>query len=92
MSHTRITVTCSDCSFESDFDRLSAARVALADHEETTGHTADWTIVSLSAGVERAGNEAGVCGIPGSSAADSPLVNPTVPDRDAAVRRTTERR
>jgi len=74
MPDTQITVTCADCSFETTFGRLSAARIALADHERATGHTADWTIDSLSPGVERAGEEAGVCGIPGSSADDSPLV------------------
>ena|GEM_PF-392298 len=74
MTDTQITVTCTDCSFETTFSRLSAARVALADHERATGHTADWTIDSLSPGIERAGEDAGVCGIPGSSAADSPLV------------------
>ena len=74
MTDTQITVTCADCSFETTFSRLPAARVALADHERATGHTVDWTIGSLSAGVERAGEEAGVCGIPGSSADDSPLV------------------
>lgn len=92
MSHTRITVTCSDCSFERVFDRLSAARVALDDHERTTGHTIDWTIGALSAGVERAGEEAGVCGIPGSSADDSLLVHPIAPDHDAGERRLTDRR
>jgi hypothetical protein len=88
MSDTHITVTCTNCSFETTFSRLSAARVALADHERATGHTANWTIDSLSPGIERAGEEAGVCGIPGSSAADSPLVRSE--SRDASDVRSTD--
>jgi hypothetical protein len=81
-------VTCTNCSFETTFSRLSAARVALADHERATGHTADWAIGSLSAGVERAGEEAGVCGIPGSSAVGSPLA--WSESRDASDFRSTD--
>ena len=71
---SRIVVACADCRFESAYSTLRAARSALADHEAEHGHTVDWRIEALSSGVERAGAAAGVCGVPGSADADSPLL------------------
>ena len=82
MDRTRVTVTCADCSFESEHERLRDARVALDDHESETGHDARWEIESLAAGVTRAGADAGVCGRPECTNADSPLVDP--PGADAS--------
>ncbi len=74
MSRGSVTVACTECNFDRAFDRLSEARVALATHEEETGHAADWRIDRLSPGVERAGDEAGICGRPGCTDTDSPIV------------------
>ena len=82
MDRTRVTVTCADCSFGSEHERLRDARVALDDHESETGHDARWEIESLAAGVTRAGADAGVCGRPECTNADSPLVDP--PGTDAS--------
>ena len=71
---TQVTVDCTDCSYAETYDSLRVARTELDEHERTTGHTVDWEIGSLSAGVERAGGDAGVCGIGGCNA-DSPLVH-----------------
>lgn len=80
MKRTRVTVTCADCSFESAHDRLSDARVALDDHESTTGHDVTWEIDALADGVTQAGADAGVCGRPECVTKDSPLVDPPRPD------------
>lgn len=69
---TRATVTCPDCSLHETFDRLAAARSLLDSHRAETGHDPDWELGRLSPGVERAGEEAGVCGRP-ECATDSPL-------------------
>ncbi|SNR52773.1 DUF7542 family protein [Halorubrum vacuolatum] len=61
---TAVTVDCADCGFDVTYRRLREARVGLARHEAETGHAVDWRIERLSAGVERAGDAAGVCGIP----------------------------
>ncbi len=74
MSRGSITVACTECSFERAFDRLSEARVALATHEKETGHATDWRIDRLSPGVEKAGDDAGICGRPEYTNTDSPLV------------------
>lgn len=71
---TDVLVRCADCAYESAFDSLRAARTALADHERATGHDVDWQIGRLSAGVERAGDDAGVCGVEGCVNPDSPLL------------------
>lgn len=81
MDRTRVVVRCAECRFEATHDRLRTARETLADHEAETGHAVDWRIESLAPGVERAGEDAGVCGRPACANADSPLVDPDVPDR-----------
>ncbi|GGL71979.1 DUF7542 family protein [Halocalculus aciditolerans] len=58
---TRVTVTCPDCEFEAAFSKLRDARECVDDHERD-GHDPDWRIDRLTAGVERAGDDAGVCG------------------------------
>jgi len=52
---------------------LGAAREAVERHRVETGHEPTWTIGSLDAGVERAGDEAGVCGRPDCTDTSSPL-------------------
>lgn len=74
MAETRATVTCPECDFEETFTKLATARVCIEDHRTETGHEAFWEVHRLSAGVERAGDHAGVCGIPGTATADTPLV------------------
>lgn len=74
MGRTRVTVRCGSCSFERTHDSLREARTAIADHRTETGHEPDWSIERLAAGVERAGADAGVCGIPDRTNSNSPLV------------------
>lgn len=76
---TDVLVRCDDCSYEETFRSLRAARTALDEHERETAHALDWYIGGLSAGVERAGDDAGVCGRDGCANPDSPLL-----DREAA--------
>jgi hypothetical protein len=76
---TDVLVRCDGCSYEETFQSLRAARTALDEHERETAHALDWYIGELSAGVERAGDDAGVCGRDGCSNPDSPLL-----DREAA--------
>ena len=73
MPGTRATVTCSECDLSETFDRLAAARSSIDAHRDETGHEATWEIHGLAPGVERAGDEAGVCGRPECTTADSPL-------------------
>ncbi|MFC7137582.1 DUF7542 family protein [Halobaculum litoreum] len=72
---TAATVRCTDCAYEESFDSLRHARTAMTDHERETGHVADWAIGRLAAGVERAGDDAGVCGRDGCANADTPLLD-----------------
>ncbi|OYR52436.1 hypothetical protein [Halorubrum sp. Ea8] len=81
MARTRVAVRCVDCSFEARYDGLPTARAALDEHESATGHEVRWEIESLSDGVSRAGDDAGVCGRPECANADSPLVDPEPPER-----------
>ncbi|RAW44787.1 hypothetical protein DQW50_12290 [Halorubrum sp. 48-1-W] len=81
MDRTRVVVRCAECRFEATHDRLRTARETLATHEADTGHAVDWRIESLAPGVERAGADAGVCGLPARANADSPLVDPGDADR-----------
>lgn len=76
MTRSRVTVRCTECSFSETYNRLRDARTELDDHESATGHAAEWEIEALSAGVSRAGADAGVCGRPGCANEDSPLVDP----------------
>jgi hypothetical protein len=73
------SVRCDDCAYEAAFDSLRRARTAVSDHERATGHAVEWEIGSLAEGVERAGDDAGVCGRAECANPDSPLL-----DRDAA--------
>ncbi|MGM0605084.1 MAG: DUF7542 family protein, partial [Halobacteriota archaeon] len=75
MTDTRVTVSCLDCSFREEFSRLSIARETLSTHAEDTGHEVTWDIHRLAAGVEQAGADAGVCGIPSLANEDSPLIS-----------------
>ncbi|MFW5974207.1 MAG: DUF7542 family protein [Natrialbaceae archaeon] len=86
MTATRVIVRCDDCSHVTTHDTLSAARVALDDHESRTGHAVSWRIESLADGVRRAGADAGVCGRPECAKADSPLVRVSRSDDDANSR------
>lgn len=70
-----VVVECRDCTFRESFDALGRARVALADHERATGHGVDWHIGGVDSGVEQAGSDAGVCGIPGIENPDTPLLD-----------------
>jgi hypothetical protein len=73
------SVRCDDCAYEAAFDSLRRARTAVSEHERATGHAVEWEIGSLAEGVERAGDDAGVCGRAECANADTPLL-----DRDAA--------
>lgn len=75
MSETNVEVTCLDCAFQESHAALGRARVALAAHASETGHDVDWTINRVAVGVERAGADAGVCGIDGCENQDSPLLD-----------------
>ena len=59
---TRATVRCPDCDLEETFEKLQPARVRIETHRAETGHDPRWDLDSMSSGVERAGDEAGVCG------------------------------
>jgi len=83
MNGTRVTVRCRDCSLATPHESLRDARVALNDHESTTGHRVDWTIESVDSGVSQAGADAGVCGRPECANGDSPLVDPEPPESDS---------
>ncbi|KTG11575.1 hypothetical protein AUR64_03500 [Haloprofundus marisrubri] len=75
MSEGNVVVTCRDCTLEESFENLGRARVALDDHELETGHDVDWRIIRVAGGVEQAGADAGVCGIPGCENTDSALLD-----------------
>ena len=67
MSAHRTTVTCPDCAMAETFDKLGTARAAIERHRRETGHDPVWELGDLDDGVVRAGDAAGVCGVPGSS-------------------------
>lgn len=73
MAETRATVTCPDCDLDETFEKLAAARSRIEDHRTETGHDPTWELGRLDPGVERAGDEAGVCGLSGRTNPDSPL-------------------
>ncbi|MFB6123228.1 MAG: hypothetical protein ABEJ78_07195 [Haloferacaceae archaeon] len=74
MAESRATVVCPECDLEETFATLGAARTALETHRTETGHDATWELDRLAAGVERAGEDAGVCGRTECANSDSPLV------------------
>ncbi|WP_128478688.1 DUF7542 family protein [Halorussus pelagicus] len=73
MTDERATVTCPDCDLDESFGNLGAARERIETHRRETGHEAVWELSALSAGVERAGDEAGVCGRSDCGDEESPL-------------------
>ncbi|GEM_PF-174198 len=73
MDADSIVIECRDCDFQESFTNLGRARVALDEHE-SAGHEVDWQINQVAAGVERAGADAGVCGVDGCENPDSPLL------------------
>jgi len=73
MPDRRATVTCAECDRTETFDRLARARAFIETHREETGHEATWELHRLAPGVERAGDEAGVCGRSSCTTEDSPL-------------------
>ena len=75
MTDDNIVVACRDCEYQDAFSQLGRARVALDAHESEQGHDVDWQITRVDAGVERAGADAGVCGVSGCDNPDSPLVD-----------------
>ncbi|KAB1192033.1 MULTISPECIES: DUF7542 family protein [Haloferax] len=64
MTDTRATVICPTCGLEETFSKLADARLRIEDHREETGHDPDWKLGRFAPGVEKMGEEAGVCGIP----------------------------
>ncbi|WP_115863093.1 DUF7542 family protein [Halorussus litoreus] len=74
MVDTHATVTCPDCDLEETFEKLAAARSRIESHRVETGHEPTWELGRLDSGVERAGDEAGVCGRPACTDPDSPLL------------------
>ncbi|RKD89064.1 DUF7542 family protein [Halopiger aswanensis] len=74
MGEETVVVECRDCEFRESFTNLRRARVALDDHE-STGHDVDWQIDRVAAGVERAGADAGICGMPDCENPDTPLLD-----------------
>ena len=73
MAEKRATVTCPECGQRETFDKLARARVFIETHRSETGHEATWELHRLSPGVERAGDDAGVCGLSECTTEDSPL-------------------
>jgi len=73
MADTRATVTCPDCDLHETFEKLAAARERIEAHRVETGHDPTWELGALDPGVERAGDEAGVCGRRECTTPDSPL-------------------
>lgn len=67
MPSERATVRCPDCELTQSFEKLQPARECIETHRRETGHDPVWELASLSSGVERAGEAAGVCGVPGSA-------------------------
>lgn len=82
MSTGNVAVECRDCGFRESHRNLGTARAALDEHESETGHSVDWEIRRVAGGVERAGDDAGVCGIPGMTNPDSPLLNQQGPNEE----------
>ncbi|RLM53293.1 hypothetical protein DVK02_13955 [Halobellus sp. Atlit-31R] len=73
MAAKRATVTCPECDLTETFDKLATARSFIESHRSETGHDPTWELHRLAPGVERAGDEAGVCGRPSCTTEDSPL-------------------
>jgi len=91
MDTDRVVVECHDCELQESFANLSGARLALDEHESATGHAVDWQIRRVEAGVERAGADAGVCGVSGCENPYSPLVSHPSTSSSARESATTQR-
>ncbi|WP_306060757.1 DUF7542 family protein [Natronococcus wangiae] len=83
MGEGNVVIACCDCEFRESFANLGIARTALSDHESATDHGVDWQINRVAAGVERAGADAGVCGVPGRGSPDPPLLDWTQSDSES---------
>lgn len=75
MDADHVVIECRDCELRESFPNLGRARLALADHESSTGHDIGWEIDRVDAGVAQAGADAGVCGVAGCENPDSPLLD-----------------
>ncbi|MFD1643016.1 DUF7542 family protein [Halohasta litorea] len=75
MGADHVVIECLDCEFRESFPNLGRARLALDDHESSTGHDIDWQIDRVDVGVAQAGADAGVCGVDGCENPDSPLLD-----------------
>jgi len=83
MVEKRATVTCPECGRTEAFGKLGRARSFIETHRSETGHDATWELHRLAAGVERAGDDAGVCGRAECTATKSPLyLGDDASDRD----------
>ncbi|ELY46476.1 DUF7542 family protein [Natronorubrum tibetense] len=80
MGEANVVIECRDCEFCESFANLGRARVALDDHESEAGHYVDWQINRVADGVERAGADAGICGVSGRENPDSALLDRGQPD------------
>lgn len=75
MSEGSVVVECRNCEFLASYANLGRARVALNKHEVGTGHDVDWQINHVTAGVEQAGADAGICGTTNCENPDSALLD-----------------
>ncbi|WP_416839110.1 hypothetical protein [Haloferax sp. DFSO52] len=66
MTTPRATVRCPECDLEETFSKLATARICIEEHREETGHDPEWELGRFAPGVEKMGDQAGVCGIPTS--------------------------
>lgn len=64
MTDHRATVRCPTCGLEETFTKLAAARLRIEEHHDETGHDPVWELGRFAPGVEKMGEDAGVCGIP----------------------------
>lgn len=73
MTDGHVIVSCPACEDSAAFDTLGEARSFIETHRTETGHEATWELPDFDSGVQRAGDEAGVCGRPECTSSDSPL-------------------
>ncbi|MGB9957887.1 DUF7542 family protein [Haloferax prahovense] len=63
MSIPRATVSCLTCGLEERFSKLADARLRIEEHRAETGHDPTWELGRFAPGVEKMGDDAGVCGV-----------------------------
>ncbi|WP_042663207.1 hypothetical protein [Haloferax sp. ATB1] len=63
MSIPRATVSCPTCGLEERFSKLADARLRIEEHRAETGHDPTWELGRFAPGVEKMGDDAGVCGV-----------------------------